>query len=229
MCLEEGARIFKIIPGLYLAMRERTYMYKSLSELYKGEPQRPLIEAIFGRRFRALGETIGEEFESIKRGHGLICDFLMEFETPEEIMRVLYREYEKIFRGSGFVLQRNYESLENEDVLISLSRFYEKENWVLPEGHPKELDHISVECEFIVYLCAKNRKAIINRDSKTVYENMRVQRDFLNKHVYNWFPKFCDELSKRTENKFYLGVAELTRGFIAIDKEIFTIFMEMIQ
>jgi len=218
----------KIIPGLYLVMRERTYMYKSLSELYKGEPHRPLVEAITGKRFRDLGEMIGEEFGLIKRGHRLICDFLEEFKSPKETMSVLHREYKKIFRGSGFVLQRNYESIENKEILNSLSRFYEKENWVIPKGHPKELDHISVECEFVVHLCAKNRKAIIDRKPKVVYENLTVQRDFLHKHVYNWFPEFCDELSKRTESKFYEGVAELTRGFIAIDKEVLTIFMEMI-
>jgi len=41
--------------------------------------------------------------------------------------------------------------------------------------------------------------------------------------VYNWVPKFCDALYKRAESKFYKGVADLTKGFITIDKEVFTL------
>lgn len=218
----------KEIPGIYLIMRERTYLYKSLSELLKGKPHEQLLETIIGERFRGLGEMVGEEFELVKGGHKLICDFLEEYENPKEIKNMLHKEYEKILQGAGFALQRNYETTEKKDILESLTGFYERENWAPPEGHPREPDHISVQCEFMFYLCARNRKAIINRRANTVHKNLRLQRDFLYKHVYNWFPKFGEELYKKAESKFYRGVAELTKGFIVVDKEVFATVMEMV-
>lgn len=218
------------IPGIYLVMRERTYMYKTMSELYKGKPSEPLLNAVNTERFRGLGETVDEGFGFIKGGHRLICDFLNESENPKEILSQLHKEYEKILQGAKFALQRNYETHENEDILNSLAKFYEKDNWVQSEGYPREPDHISVQCEFMFHLCAEIRKAIIiTRKADVVSENLKVQRDFLYKHVYNWFPRFCDELSKRAESKFYRGVADLTKGFINIDKEVFALVMEEVS
>lgn len=215
------------IPGIYLLMRERTYIYKSLSELYRGKPSEQLLTVINTENFRGLGETVEDSFELLKGGHRLICDFLEEIKDPKKIMNLLHEEYEKIFQDVGFALQRNYKTQENGDILNSLTRFYEKEGWVTPEGHPQELDHISVQCEFVVHLCAKSRKAIIDRNSEVVNENLKVQVDFLYKHVYNWFPTFCDELYKRAESKFYRGVADLTKGFITTDKEALGTLMEV--
>lgn len=218
----------RVIPGIYLIMRERTYLYKALSELYKGNPHEQLIKAILAERFRGLGETVGDEFELVKGGHKLICDFIEENNNPKEIEIVLHREYEKILRGTSYALQRNYETME-KDVLKSLAEFYKEEAWVPPEGYPRELDHVSVQSEFMFFLCAKNRKAIIDRKADTVNQNMKVQRDFLYKHVYDWFPKFADELYKRAESNFYRGLAQLTKGFIAVDKDIIAIVMERIS
>ena len=215
----------KYIPGIYLIMRERTYMYKALSELLKDRPHEQIIEAIFTERFRKLGDTVDDEFELIKSGHGQICAFIEEHDSPEEIEDSLRKEHEKILQGARYALQRNYEAMGEDEVLNSLSDFYEKENWIPPEGHPEELDHISVQSEFMVHLCAKNRKAIIDRTADVVHQTLEVQRDFLDRHVYNWFPSFADELEKKAISSFYKGLAKLTKGFIATDKEAFTILM----
>lgn len=219
----------KPIPGVYLIMKERTYMYKSLSELYKGKPSEQLLNSINTEGFRGLGDTVGEELGLIKGGHKLICDFLEEFKDTKEIMKLLHTEYGKILQGTKLSLQRNYDAPENKDVLKSLTKFYEKEKWTPPKDHPKEPDHISVQCEFMFHLCSEIRKAILERKADAVHENLKVQRDFLYKHVYNWVPKFCDELRKRAETTFYKGVADLTKGFITVDKEVYDLIMEEIS
>lgn len=219
----------KNIPGIYLIMRERTYMYKALSELLKDRPHEQIIESIFTERFRKLGDTVDDEFELIKSGHGQICAFIDEHDGPEEIEASLRKEHEKILQGARYALQRNYEAMGEDEVLNSLSDFYEKENWLPPEGHPEQLDHLSVQSEFMVYLCAENRKAIINRTADVVHQTLEVQRDFLDRHVYNWFPSFADELEKRAISSFYTGLAKLTKGFIAMDKEAFTEIIKMVS
>lgn len=219
----------KEIPGVYLIMRERTYMYKSMSELYKGKPSEQLIEAVNTDRFRGLGDQVDEGFELIKGGHKLICESIKEFANPKEIVNQLHKEHEKIFQDAKFALQRSYATPEDGDILNSLAKFYGKENWTPPEGYPKEPDHISVQCEFMFHLCAEIRKAIIKRKVDVVNENLKTQRAFLYKHVYNWFPRFCDELHKKAENKFYKGVANLTKGFITIDKDVFELVMKEVE
>lgn len=216
----------EIIPGLYLIMKERTYIYKSMSELFRGKLSRPLLEAVTRERFLDLGVTIGEEFDRIKQGHRLICDFTRQFEKLPQIEDVLHSEYEEILAGAEFVLQRNYETSAG-DILGSLKQFFDKENWVQPNDFPREPDHVSVECEFMVHLCAESRKSILDRMPNVVSENLNVQRDFLSRHVYNWFPRFSEELSRRARSGFYRGVAELASGFIAVDKDVFHAIMEV--
>lgn len=217
----------QIIPGIYLIMRERTYIYKSMSELYRGKPSKPLLEAVSSEEFVRLGQTIGEEFEHLKRGHELVCNFIKQFKEMPQIENAVHREYEEIFSDPVFALQRTYDASSGEAILASLKEFFGRESWTPPEDFPTEPDHISVECEFMVHLCAKSRRAIIDRKPDLVHENLYAQRDFLHKHICNWIPALSKELAKRAKSDFYRGLAELTDGFIAVDKDVFNAIMEM--
>ena len=49
---------------------------------------------------------------------------------------------------------------------------------------------------------------------------MSKQRSFLQFHQENWLPEFCDAIDQYAQTDFYRGVANLVRGYLAIEREV---------
>jgi TorA maturation chaperone TorD len=46
-----------------------------------------------------------------------------------------------------------------------------------------------------------------------------LQKQFLEKHLMNWVPYYCDELLKESKTVFYREIAEITRDFLMSESE----------
>jgi TorA maturation chaperone TorD len=207
----------EILPGVYLIMRERTYLYRSLVELYRPKLVKPMLENIAQEQFQALGETIENGFDSIKEGHRILCDHVRGKDI-DKLIEELSEEYSKL-DNKGVFLQRNYDQRSREELFSNLKRFYQQKGDVVEKG--VELDHFINHCNYMFHLLSQNRIAIINRRVDDFYDNIRLQNEFLKDYIYNWAPTMCQRLYKESESQFYRGLAMLTEGFINIDKEIF--------
>ncbi|MBC7092302.1 MAG: molecular chaperone TorD family protein [Nitrososphaeria archaeon] len=207
----------EILPGVYLIMRERTYLYRSLVELYRPKLAKPMLENIAQEQFQALGETIENGFDSIKGGHRILCDYV-KGKDVDKLIEELGVEYSRL-DSKGVFLQRSYDQRSKEELFSNLKRFYQQKSNVIEKG--MELDHFINHCNYMFNLLSQNRIAIINRKVNDFYENIRLQREFLKDYIYNWVPIMCQRLYKESESEFYKGLSMLTEGFINVDKEIF--------
>lgn len=75
-------------------------------------------------------------------------------------------------------------------------------------------DHISMEMEFMAYLCDET-----SQYTETL-SGLEEQREFLNKHLLNWVPEFCLDIKYHADTEFYRMVGQLTTGFLQLDSFI---------
>jgi TorA maturation chaperone TorD len=78
-------------------------------------------------------------------------------------------------------------------------------------------DHISVELEFMSFLCAGEVKA---RETTNEADNMQVrirQRAFLNEHLVRWFPQFARRITDAAPESLYSVITATAYAFLRHD------------
>lgn len=75
-------------------------------------------------------------------------------------------------------------------------------------------DHISMELEFMAYLCDET-----SQYTETL-SGLEEQKSFLNRHLLNWVPEFCLKIKDYADTEFYRMVGQLTTGFLQLDSFI---------
>ncbi len=78
-------------------------------------------------------------------------------------------------------------------------------------------DHISVELEFMSFLCAEEVKA---RDKANEAENVQIriqQRAFLNEHLVKWFPQFARRITDAAPESIYSVITTTAYVFLRSD------------
>jgi len=88
-------------------------------------------------------------------------------------------------------------------------------------------DSLAMELEFMHFLAYRSANAQSVIDASQQSENdpnqsdhyLRAQRDFMERHLSQWIPSFCENLSEKTSTPFYIQLAQLTDKFIADDLE----------
>jgi DMSO reductase family type II enzyme chaperone len=82
-------------------------------------------------------------------------------------------------------------------------------------------DHIVNELEFMHFLSHQaveaGRGLLGGGDSRKQY--VHAQKDFLERHLSQWVPKFCKALQEKIDEPFYLNLAALTEQFVMDDLE----------
>lgn len=109
-----------------------------------------------------------------------------------------------------------YESLYNFEVgekpglwgkaAREVQTYYEAAGLILDEEIQPVPDHLAVELLFMSYLV----------------ENGHIEKQitFVEKHLVNWVPEYCDQVYKHATTTFYREVAELLKEFVLSEYEI---------
>ncbi len=107
-------------------------------------------------------------------------------------------------------------------VLLEVSEFYNYFGLRMNQDKNKrELpDHISAELEFLHFLTHKEAHV---RNEETFKGYLLAQKDFLERHMIEWIPKFCLRLQNSTCLPFYKDLGRITSGFIAYEFELLTL------
>jgi TorA maturation chaperone TorD len=80
-------------------------------------------------------------------------------------------------------------------------------------------DHIGVELEFMFKLTEAELTALKENDTKTINLLRAEQREFLKKHVINWFALYLISMKYESRTPLYHDLAELTISFVLEDYE----------
>jgi DMSO reductase family type II enzyme chaperone len=82
-----------------------------------------------------------------------------------------------------------------------------------PAGHER-IDHISCECEFLLFLARKEAFAIEQDDGSMREETRRATRLFLRDHLGKFAPAFGKKLAREDPGGFYGALGELCAAFV---------------
>ena len=149
--------------------------------------------------------------------------------TPEHVLlEDLAVEYARLFIGPGKHISP-HESVhhkredgrwgqlwgpstaEVKKIIESAGLSYQSEYTGLP-------DHISVELEFMQQVTLAEEKAWEDGDKDQALACLENEKKFIEKHLAEWIPDFCDKVINGAELPFYRVMAELTKKFIEFEK-----------
>ena len=107
---------------------------------------------------------------------------------------------------------------KRNSLLVHLSEMYKNFGLDLADN-PRELqDHLSVELEFMYFLCFKEVRAL-EQNERNLAGYRRAQREFLQHHLNIWFPRFADLVEEKCQNEFYRNLAAWCLNFIDFDSK----------
>ncbi|MDG6994867.1 MAG: molecular chaperone TorD family protein [Nitrososphaerota archaeon] len=147
-------------------------------------------------------------------------------ETPFELAKLEY-EYNRLFVGPGCLKCPPYESVHRKDrsefelglVLgpstNDVKKQYQESGLDISKSFRDLPDHITVELEFMYYLCLKEMKAIDDHEAKVWRER---QRRFVHSHLSPWAETFANLVLASSSSPLYRSGAKLLKEFI--DEEV---------
>ena len=91
-------------------------------------------------------------------------------------------------------------------------RFYDFFKYGLEEKFAWAPDHLSVELEFMHYLCYQEAS---RTDDRLSYQLAQV--DFSERHLYNWVPQLVSAVTKLQPDSFYCRVVTALSEFVSMD------------
>lgn len=196
----------------------RSSIYGLLALVYRQEVTPDLLSQIKDPRVLGVFSDLGVEG---------IEAFLQSSE--EKLIEDLAVEYARLFLGPGKHISP-HESIhhQREDGdwgtlwgadTVDVKKFIEATGLNYEADYKGMPDHISVEFEFMAALIRREKQAWVESDEKSARSCVAVQKKFLEEHLIQWIPDFCDKVVQQAELPFYRAVAELTRSFIDFENK----------
>jgi TorA maturation chaperone TorD len=195
----------------------RSNIYGLLAAIYRREMTSDLLKQIKDPSMLEVLSDLG-----IRLNNGFL-------EKPEhQLLEDLAVEYARLFIGPGKHFSP-HESVhhEREDgrwgqlwgpstaevkkIIESAGLSYQSEYTGLP-------DHISVELEFMQQVTLAEEKAWDDGDKNLALAYLGNEKKFIEEHLAEWIPDFCDKVINGAELPFYRVMAELTKKFIEFEK-----------
>jgi len=195
----------------------RSNIYGLLAAIYRQEMTSNLLKEIKNPQFMGVLSNLG-----IKLNNGFM-------KKPEqELLEDLAVEYARLFIGPGKHISPHesvhhkrddgqwgqlwgLSTAEVKKEIESAGLSYQSEFTGLP-------DHISVELEFMQQVIQAEEKAWQDGDRNLALVFLEKEKKFIEQHLAEWIPDFCDKVIDEAELPFYGAMAELTKKFIAFEK-----------
>lgn len=128
----------------------------------------------------------------------------------------LETSFRKLFGHTARGLVPPYETEYGEDSLFQppqemsdLGGFYQAFGLRVRPSEHERLDHISCECEFLLFLARKEAYALERENAAVLEETRRAARLFLRDHLARWAPAFGRRLAREDRGGFYGALGEL--------------------
>jgi TorA maturation chaperone TorD len=203
-------------------LQSRASTYGFLSHVYRKEVTASFLTGL-------VQQLTGEpEGETESQGYRALRRFVRETEGTdlEKVRTQLAAAYAALFLNMGpnpvFPFESVYTSAEGllmqkarDEVLAE----YRKEGLDRIGEFKEPEDHIAIELEFMSYLCQKTAEAIQAGDRDAVVGYLQKQKEFLEKHLLVWIPRFCKDVVKATKSDFYKGIAQITDEHLSLEGE----------
>ncbi len=183
----------------------RCVCYAAWSELLASPHEVDVQAALRGR----VG--IGGQLAYADRLEQLI-DVCLQFEPAH-----LKREYSGLFEvgndGPPVPLREDLQTGQRAGTREDLVRFYDYFGYTLGDGFAWQPDHLSIELEFMHYLCYRESAA---ESDPQPYQ--LAQADFVDRHLLNWVPAVADVVRRLAPGSPYADILAGLNEFLAADR-----------
>lgn len=130
----------------------------------------------------------------------------------------LRAEYSGLFevgsQGPPVPIREDLQTGQRAGTREEVVRFYEYFGYVLDGRFAWQPDHLSVELEFMHYLCYREAHAGNDADALSF---QLAQADFSARHLASWVPRFAANVHALAPGALYARVVAAVRDFIAAD------------
>lgn len=157
--------------------------------------------------------------------------FPQETTEDSQLLERLRAEYLRLFVGPGHVPCPPYESVYRTDRPVwqrglvmgpstaDVRRRYAEAALTISKNYRDLPDHVSVEMEFMHFLCAEESKLTELGNIDESAKMRKMQRDFLEDHIMPWTGNFAERILNSTDSSFYKAAANLLRAVVKSDFE----------
>jgi putative dimethyl sulfoxide reductase chaperone len=121
-------------------------------------------------------------------------------------------DYERLFVGPGHLLAPPWESVYRTEVgllfdwpTLEVRDLYRQMGLAVEQPEFPD-DHVGLELLFMALLSERAAEGDL-----VAHDVLRV---FLNNHLLQWTPRFCDDIITNSETDLYRGMAQLTAGVL---------------
>jgi DMSO reductase family type II enzyme chaperone len=198
--------------------KNRSNIYGLLASVYRQEVTSDLIQQIKDPQFLGVLSDLGTE--------GLDT-FLQKPEN--ELLEDLAVEYTRLFLGPGQHVSPHESVHHKRDdgqwgklwgaSTAEVKKFIEATGLDYSDDYKGLPDHIAVELEFMQQLALREEQAWMEPDAVGAAACRNVEKKFIEEHLINWIPDFCEKVIQDAELPFYRSLAELTKNFIEYEME----------
>ena len=187
---------------------------KSLSELHALQPDIEALATAAKEEHFVPGSKLFKQFVQKAPGSNtgrasLITELRAEF-TRRFLTDSAKPSYpcESVYRTAhGLVMQWPWDQVRDT---------YRSESLLKAGNCPDPEDHISIEFEYMAHLIRKEQSSPASKQA----ELLSRQNEFLNNHLLTWIPDLCRELTESAPSPFYAALAQLTWGFLNMEREL---------
>jgi DMSO reductase family type II enzyme chaperone len=206
--VEESATVSRTVSGREVERTAplRCACYAALSELTASPHE---VDPRPGLREKA-GALSGLDYA--KDLEKLIAVFV------EHDLDDLKREYSALFEvgsdGPPVPIREDLQTGQRSGTREGLVRFYNYFNYSLSEKFAWAPDHLSVQLEFMHFLCFQEASA-----ESDALSYQLAQADFLQRHPLKWVPKLTVGVEATSPGSLYSGVVRTANAFLTRDSE----------
>lgn len=131
----------------------------------------------------------------------------------------LQKEYTRLCHASKPRILPLFESVYREGKLlqestVEVARLYYGAGLKLDKDFSLPPDHISLELEFMAYLCSQEIEAIREKDSFVLDKAKKLQQRMLKEHLQFFVPDFAQRLQKHASLEFYKVTGRYLENYI---------------
>lgn len=203
-------------------LESRAASYHFLSVVYGSEPSGDLL--------LRLNEQLRDHplSEEEAGGYLMVAQFLDSrgVENLETLKNELAADYAGLFLAATSTPVPPYESVytSNQRLIMQEARDqvlaeYRREGLDRETAFKEPEDHIAIEMAFMGHLCQSTLEAIKNGEPQMAIAYLEKQRHFLQQHLLNWVPRFCQDVQRAARTDFYRGIARITEEQLAYEQE----------
>ena len=201
---------------------QRAWMYGLLSRLYRVE-----VDPVFLKQLRAMKFPAATGNDAMDKGYRQLAGYLAHADAGT--LTELAVDYVRAFIGHG---------IDGHAAAYPFESVYRSEKRLLMQGARDEVlalyrsegvdkaadwkdgeDHVALELEFMKTLAERAAKALREGDDAEAARLLAVQRAFLDDHLRKLLPMFTRDMGIFAKTDLYLGLANLTKGFLQVEEE----------